>query len=86
MRAGERRSGAPGLTVSADALHGDQFGTFWGDSEKERSEGAFAKNTVSLWWWLNQPSVTQRHINRFYVPPTAEVLATRPCRRTAGSA
>lgn len=45
-----------------------QFGTFLGDSVKERKELDIPKKTVSFWSYLNRASIIQEYINPAFEP------------------
>ncbi|CAG9864397.1 unnamed protein product [Phyllotreta striolata] len=50
-----------------------QFGTFLGDSERERSLIELPKRTTSLWSYLNRPDVLTRLLNPAYEPNKSPV-------------
>lgn len=56
------------LLLLMDHSYGSEFGTFLGNSPKEREEHALAKRTTSLWSYINKPDILQKYINPLYTP------------------
>lgn len=61
------------LVMLSDNAYSSQFGTFLGDSVKERKELNFAKKTVSLWSYVNRPEVLKDYLNPLYEPNNAVI-------------
>uniref|UniRef100_A0A8C4QHW5 Myotubularin-related protein 9 n=1 Tax=Eptatretus burgeri TaxID=7764 RepID=A0A8C4QHW5_EPTBU len=48
--------------------YASQFGTFLGSNEQERKQLKLQHKTVSLWSWINQPTVQPQYLNPLYEP------------------
>lgn len=56
------------LILLLDHAYGSEFGTFLGNSPKERAELNFASGTTSLWSYINRPKVLESCLNPVYEP------------------
>lgn len=48
--------------------YASQFGTFVGDNSQERDDLRLSRRTISLWSYVNLPSVLQEYLNPTYEP------------------
>ncbi|KAK0396939.1 hypothetical protein QR680_001918 [Steinernema hermaphroditum] len=48
--------------------YASEFGSFLGNSEKEKRDNGVKKRTVSLWSYVNNPEVLRTYVNALYEP------------------
>jgi hypothetical protein len=74
------------LVFIADALHSCQFGTFVGNSERERKvELKASSRTNSLWTHVLQPHILPRFMNSTYLPPQCALSHNFVAQPVAGN-
>lgn len=56
------------LILLLDHAYASEFGTFLGNSPKERTELDFAAGTTSLWSYINRPKILEECLNPVYDP------------------
>ncbi|EAT48918.1 AAEL000053-PA [Aedes aegypti] len=59
------------LIVLFEHSYSSQYGTFLGDSERERAELRVRERTTSLWSYINRPEVIDTLLNPMYIPNAA---------------